>query len=336
VGGSHGKTTATAMIANVLIQAGKNPTVFLGGEDYAFGNFRLGQNIAVAEACEYKKNITDLKSKIGVVLNVDCDHMDSYKDIGEIKSTFADFVDNSIAVVNADDENCKDIFNSTTVSFGVEKLATYQARRIKKEVNGYSFSLYVHGLARGRIKLLIDGKHNVYNALATIAVCDMLGVKFSDIKAGLEKFCGVKRRNELLGNYKGLNFFADYAHHPKEIKATLLSFKEKREEYIMVFQPHTYSRTKFLMEEFIEALKDEKLLIVYKTYPAREEYDMAGSAKTLYERIKRVSSGKVLYVEDEKELYDLIEKNRLGYDGVLFLGAGDIYYVAQYLLKELH
>ena len=335
VSGCHGKTTATAMIANVLINAKKDPTVFLGGEDYSFGNYRNGgKDVAVAEACEYKKNFLDVKPNISVVLNIDNDHMDAYKDMTEMLNAFTEFTKNTIAVINADDALASKIFNSTTVTFGIEKKATYMAKKLRYNNAGYTFTAYAFGRAVGTIKLKVAGRHNVYNALSAIAVCDVMNIPFFIIKRALENFKGVKRRNEYIGEFFGLNCYADYAHHPKEIEATLTAFSESGEDYVTVFQPHTYSRTKLLMDDFIKVLKDKKPLIVLKTYSAREEFDENGSAKTLFDKICEVSGENCNYVQDQIELKESLEKLAIGKKRAIFLGAGDVYDIAKNIIVQ--
>ncbi len=333
VSGSHGKTTTTDMIANVLIENNLNPTVFLGGEDKSFLNFRLGESdIALTEACEYQKNFLDIKPKLAVVLNIDNDHMDTYATMGEEVLAFSEFVRGAIAIVNADDENAKKIFNLSTITFGIQNSAVYTAKSIRHNGKGYSFTLYVYGKKIGRIDLKIDGKHNVYNALGAIAVCDNLKIPFMAQKRSLEKFCGVKRRNEFLGRAFNLDVFADYAHHPSELKAMISTYSPQK-RYITVFQPHTYSRTKFLMNEFIKCFKTCSPLIILKTYPAREKYDKKGSAKTLYENIYKENKN-VYYAQNKRQLGELISWLCPDYDAVMFFGAGDVYQIAVDLVKN--
>ncbi len=333
VSGCHGKTTATAMIADALIVANKNPTVFLGGENKNFGNYLMGdEKICLAEACEFKKNFLDIKPKISVVLNIDKDHMDSYDDESDLISAYSQFVVGSISVINADDPLCEKIHNSTSVSFGINILATYSARNVKFNGIGYTFTAYAYSMKLGTVKLSVIGKHNVYNALATIAVCDLLKIPFSKVKLALENFTGVKRRAEYLGSVNNLDYYADYAHHPKEIMATVKAFSYLDKPMTVVFQPHTYSRTKYLMQEFIDALKEIDNLIIYSTYPAREKFDLLGDAKTLYQNLKKEKD--CFYAFNEKELANRIKEISIDNACVLFLGAGDIYDIAKKLLNE--
>jgi len=286
ISGCHGKTTTTAMLSEIFISAGLDPTVFLGGEYSYFGNYRKGDSeYAVVEACEFRKSFLDLSPKISVVLNIDNDHMDSYNGMSDLVDSFKCFVGDNLSVINADDKYAEYISNCTTVTFGIKSPANYYAKDIRRGKNGYSFTACAYAKAYGRINLKVLGKHNIYNALCAFAVSDLMGINFKDIKRGLENFYGVKRRNEYLGEKFGLKWFADYAHHPTELKASIEAFSSAGKDFVTVFQPHTYSRTERLMHDFIEALKPVKNLIVYKTYPAREKFNYKGSAKTLYDNL---------------------------------------------------
>jgi len=333
VSGSHGKTTTTAMISNVLKRAKRNPLCFIGGEDLNLGNFAFGDNeVAVCEACEYKKNFLDIFADIAVVLNVDNDHLDCYGSIENEIVTFSDFIKNTLAVINADDENSKMLFHGATVSFGIKKPACYQAFNLRRDYLGkYSFSVRAYSSYRGRINLNVIGKHNVYNALATVTVCEMLGLSFNVIKKGIEAFCGVKRRAEYIGDFKGIKVFADYAHHPSEIKEVIKAFSAEKNS-LVIFQPHTYSRTECLMCEFIESLAKCKDLVIYKTYPARECFNSKGSSFKLYENLTSFTN--VVHTTSPKELNKILDD----YDGkvekILVLGAGDIYDIAKNIVKS--
>ena len=326
VSGCHGKTTTTAMIANILIKAKKSPTVFLGGDDYVFGNYLHGDSeYVVAEACEYNRSFLDLKPKIAVCTNIDNDHLDTYGDINGVIKAFKEFVSCGIAVINADDPNCKRIQTCATVTFGIDKPANYYATSLIEKDGCYSFTLNAHAKRYGRVKLNVAGKHNVYNALAAFAVCDMLGVYFGEIKKSLENFKGVKRRNEYIGEYNGVNFYADYAHHPKELEYSFETFDKKLSEYITVFQPHTYSRTEYLMNDFINILSKRKILIIFKTYPAREKYNEKGCAKTLVDNLKEIKKEKIYYAETVEDLLNIIEINNKTTKNAAIFGAGDLY-----------
>ncbi len=326
VSGCHGKTTTTAMIANVLVATKKDPTVFLGGDDYTFGNYREGKgDVIITEACEYNRSFFNLRPKIAVCLNIDNDHLDTYGTMEEIISAFKQFVLGGIAVINADDINCKKISTCATVTFGIDNKANYYATSLKEKDGCYSFVLNAHAKRYGRVKLKVVGKHNVYNALAAFAVCDMLGVYFGDMKKVLESFKGVKRRDEYIGRYNQVDFYADYAHHPKELECSIDAFNKKYKNYITVFQPHTYSRTEYLMKDFVKALSLSDTLIIYKTYAAREEYSENGSAIKLVEKIKEEKAEIVYYVEKVEDLMNIISINKKQSDKVVIFGAGDLY-----------
>ncbi len=332
VAGSHGKTTATSMITDVLTEAGLNPTAFIGGHHLKYGNFKYGlKNCVVAEACEYKKNFLYLKPSVPVVLNLDDDHLDSYKGMQDLERAFSEFIKGYISVVNADDERALKISDVLSVTFGIKNSATYTAREIRKNGLGYSFNLYKCNNKLGRIKLKIKGKHNIYNALAAAAVGDISGADFRQIKSALEKFSGVKRRNEFLGEIFSMPAICDYAHHPKEI--TAFSDNEVKRE-ITVFQPHTYSRTEKLMDDFVKSLAEQRCVIIYKTYPAREKYSKKASAKALYKRLKRVRARDTYYSSNPLKLKLLLKKLSLRYNKVYFLGAGDIYDVCKNKLLD--
>lgn len=328
ISGSHGKTTTTALIAETMVAAGLNPTVFLGGERETFGNFRLGGNsFAVAEACEYQRNFLDLKPNIAVILNIDNDHVDTFKTMDEATEAFSQFSKNSFSIINADDEYARKVFNSSTVTFGITNLATYTAKYIDKKENR-SFTAYAYGKRLGRINLKIAGEYNVYNALAAIALLNELKVPFKFIQSAFRDFDGVKRRNEYLGRAFGVKCFADYAHHPTEISALL---NNKTEKTLAVFQPHTYSRTKALLKDFVFALKKADGVIIYKTYPAREKFMAEGDGKCLYEELMKDFSGEVFYAASYSALNNLLKNHAFNYRKILFIGAGDIYFIAKKL-----
>ena len=336
IAGSHGKTTATAMIANAFIESKKSPTVFLGGEDYSFGNYLNGDgSVVIAEACEYKKSFLDMEANVSVVLNIDDDHLDCYNNIEDIENSFKSFVGKSVAIINSDDKRASKIFNATTITFGIENNATYTAKNIKEKGAYYSFTACAYGRKLGAINLSILGKHNIYNALATIAVCDLFKLPFSQVKKAIEQFKGVKRRNEYIGKYYNLPCYADYAHHPNEIKATLTAYSKADIKHITVFQPHTYSRTKILMEDFLQVLKGVKPLIIMQTYSAREIFDDSGSAYTLYKNIKDMGNDKVFYAQNEEQIQSLIDENiDKKSQRILFLGAGDVYEKAKNIIVQ--
>ncbi len=338
ISGSHGKTTTTAMLANMLINANLKPTIFLGGEDKNFNNYLKGSSdIIVAEACEYQRNFLDLNPKISIVLNIGNDHMDTYSTIEQTKKAFYDFSKNSISIINVDDKMAKEICTSTSITFSKNGLANFMAKNLSYNGKGYSFTVYLGGLRLGRIRLSIAGEHNVYNALSVVAVGQLLKVPFSKVKSSLEKFFGVKRRNEFIGNVFGLDIYCDYAHHPKEISAMLSTYSKQKGKFITIFQPHTYSRTRLLINDFKSCFKACSPLIIYKTYPAREKYDRKGSARSLYNQLMKqetLMEKQIYYASGKQELENVLKSLSCGMDKAVFFGAGDIYNVAKDIVQN--
>lgn len=331
VAGSHGKTTCTSMCAHILKSVQVPFAAHIGGEDAAFGNFYMdGDEYLVTEACEYKKNILKIRAETAILLNIDRDHMECYDGEADLLNCFRKYCERAkTAFVCADDEKCR--WMGDFPSFGIEdSLADYRAVDLRSTGETYSFTVKEYDKALCRIRLRAIGRCNVYNALAAFAATRAWGFDENEICKGLESFTAVKRRFEKVGTYRGASFICDYAHHPKEIRSTLATAKGlcKGTLYV-VFQPHTYSRTKLLMNEFTEVLSQVNNLMLYKTYPAREKYDEEGSAERLAEYI-----GNALYSENAYVLKTWIKKTVREGDAVLFLGAGDIYYVAQFLLKS--
>lgn len=333
VAGSHGKTTCTSMCAHILKSANVPFTAHIGGMDLEFGNFySSGYEYLITEACEYKKNFLKVKADSTVILNIDLDHMECYKDEADLIASFRRYARTAkSAFICIDDERCQKLGDFST--FGVNNaLADYHATDIRANGERYSFTIEEYGKALCRVRLRAIGFCNVYNALAAFALMRSFGFNEKEIAKGLESFQAVKRRFEKIGEYKGASFICDYAHHPNEIRSTILTAERLcRGKLYVVFQPHTYSRTKLLMADFINVLRPVKNLVIYKTFPAREKYDGAGSAERLAQRI-----GGCLYSENVYVLKLWIKKTVKEGDAVLFLGAGDIYYAAKYLLKELN
>lgn len=332
ISGSHGKTTATAMLTHVLQAGGLFPTAFIGGNDKNYGNFKSGKkDIVITEACEYKKNFLDLKPDITVILNVDNDHLESYKDFNEEVKSFSLFAKNSVCVINADDKNFSLICPENYITYAIKNTAKYCAKNIREESGKISFTVYYCNKKLGRLTVFCEGKHNVYNALAVIAVARFLGVKFCDIQKGFYNFCGVERRNEYLGKIEKINCYSDYAHHPTEINAFLKS-QINLEKTLVVFQPHTYTRTENLMGEFIKSLSKCKNLIVYKTFPAREKYKKSGSAYTLYKNLLK-NNVHVYYEKTFKGIENRL-KDIPDIEKIVFIGAGDLYFYAKKRAKK--
>ena len=324
VSGCHGKTTCTSMLAHIFSCAGKKFCVHIGGNDIKFKNhYYCGDDYFITEACEYKKNFLLLKPDVAVILNSEADHLECYGNAKNLKEAYKQFSDSADISVTL----FKDGFHDG-ITFGTEKGANYSAHNIKNVAGMYSFSAYENGSMLGNVRLSVFGRHNVLNALAAIAAARSVGVAFDYIAEGLNGFTGVERRFERLGSAYGAQVFADYAHHPTEIKATVRTAKKiTRGRLFVVFQPHTYSRTKNLFKDFVSVLSKQSNLLIYRTFAAREYFDDAGSAFTLARAIK-----KSRYGEEERDILNFISDAREG-DTVLFLGAGDIYDTAKRIIR---
>ena len=333
VAGSHGKTTCTSISAHVLRACGVPFMAHIGGEDSLLGNYCFnGFEYLITEACEYKKNLLYLKPEVAILLNIDKDHMECYESEDDLAHCFYEYcLSAKTAFVCSDDKRYVQF--SRFPSFGIKNvLSDYRATELRADGERYSFTIEEYGRALCRVKLNAIGYCNVYNALAAFAAMRSLGFDEKEIVKGLQNFSSVKRRFEKIGEYHGASFICDYAHHPKEILSTVATAKRIcRGRLYVVFQPHTYSRTKLLMQEFTDALEGVENLLIYKTYPAREKYDAEGSAERLAQIV-----GNCLYIENAFTLKTWIKQTLKEGDILLFLGAGDIYYVAEYVLGKLN
>lgn len=339
VAGSHGKTTCTAMCAHILKETGVPFAAHIGGEDFSLDNFTMtGTEFLVTEACEYKKNLSKIHADSAILLNVDKDHLECYSGVEELKQHFFDYVKAAkTSFLCADDVNCRKFIEKNllqnAILFGCDDINNdYNATEIKRTVDGYKFCVTEYGKRLCHAQIHVAGRHNVYNALAAFACLRSYGFDERQIVEGLRRFKGIRRRFERLGEAYGAMVIADYAHHPREIAATLCAAEEffftkkDKGKLFVVFQPHTYSRTKMLMEEFVEVLQGVENLVVYRTFAARESYDEEGSAKALSDRL-----GNAIYADNVHTLETYLKTSVKETDVVLFLGAGDVYTVAQYL-----
>lgn len=326
ISGCHGKTTCTAMLAHIFAAANKQFCAHIGGRDKTFSNtYYCGNSYFLTEACEYKKNFLLLKPDIGVVLNSDADHLECYGNKENLTAAYRQFLSGAgVSVAPFGDKVAGGI------TFGYSKNADYHVKNVKSVGGFYSFMVCEGATELGSIKLSVYGKHNVLNALAAIAVARSAGIPFNLAKEGITAFSGVERRFEIIGTVNGAPVIADYAHHPNELRATIKTAKKVTSgRLFVVFQPHTYSRTKNLFKDFVKALSPLNNLLVYRTFAAREYFDDAGSALTLSQSLKKSK-----YADDPLSLSDYFSLAKQG-DTVLVLGAGDIYDIAKSVLKTI-
>lgn len=326
IAGTHGKTTTSAMISEIFIAAGLNPTCHIGGEVKNFNsNLKLGDNnYFITEACEYKKSFEKIFSTCAVVTNIERDHMDCYTNLKDLRDAFKIFSENSNEhLVTGDLKLPYEINKKLNVcSCGVADYYDYYAENLKAKNGCYEFDCYEFGKFLMHFKLNVMGKYNVKNALYAICVARKFNIELSIIYSALINFNGVKRRNEFMGEISGVPVYADYCHHPTEIKNSIMGFNEIYKNILCVFQPHTYSRTVALKKEFGICFDGVKKLIIFKTYAAREKYDYNGSETALFKKIKL--KNKVLALNFD-ELVAQLKPGLNQFDVILVLGAGDLY-----------
>ncbi len=338
VAGTHGKTTSTSMLSHIALAAGVDPTISLGGELPAIGgNIRIGGgDWFICEACEYHQSFLRFFPLVSIILNVDRDHMDYFRDMAHIFETFRALADltpeDGAVVVNADDENALRAIAGTParcITCSTQKEADYMAREITLQENGCpAFSVYENGTLLGAVLLSVHGLHNVSNALCTIAAARFLGLPFPQIAKGLSDFKGVGRRFETKGTKDGVIVIDDYAHHPTEIAATLRVASECTKGKVhCVFQPHTYTRTKSLFSEFVQVFSEAEPLIL-DIYAAREKDTGLVSAKELADAIPGAT-----YFPSFEACTAFLRANLQPGDMLLTMGAGDVYKIGELFLN---
>lgn len=339
VSGTHGKTSTTGMLAHIFYEAKKNPTVLIGGElNLIDGNMHIGsEDYFVSEACEYHRSFLDFSPHTAIILNIETDHLDYYKDLADIKSAFADFakIASGNVIINADDENTVDAVTDTganIVTVSSKTVADIYAKNIQaNSFCEYSFDVYSGEGFLTSVSLGVSGRHHVNNALCAFAAAYTLGLQPDVISRGLHSFHGVKRRFELKGSPKGIRIYDDYAHHPTEIMATLQTIEafDARNKYIL-FQPHTYTRTYTLFDDFITSLSGNLNVIITDIYAAREKDNGKVSSKILAEKISNA-----VYIPTIEEAAEHIISTAKSGDLVMTVGAGDIYKAGEYILEKL-
>jgi len=345
IAGTHGKTTTTSLIATVLAAGGLDPTVVIGGRLNSLGsNARLGQGeFLVAEADESDGSFLKLMPTIAVVTNIDADHLDYYKGIEEIKETFLEFLHKipffGLAVVCLDHPNIQSLIpklKKRFTTYGLTAQADFQAEEIEFEGLSTSFDVLFQRRRLGRLSLRMPGLHNVYNSLATVATAFELDLPFRTVQEALAEFSGIQRRFQIKGDKRGILIVDDYGHHPVEIIATLKAAKTGwKRRLIVVFQPHRYTRTKALFNEFLTAFYDAEVLILTEIYPAGEERIEGVEARALFDGIRESGHRDVTYLPEKKEIVEHLLKILRPGDMVITLGAGDIWQVADELVERL-
>jgi len=345
IAGTHGKTTTTSMVSLVLMEGGIDPTVIVGGRirGLAGSNARLGKGeFIVVEADEFDRSFLSITPTIAVLTTLETDHLDCYRDLDDIKSAFIQFAGKvpfyGFVVLCLDEPALQDIMpkiKKKIVTYGLNGQADLQAVDIVHRQNRTKFTVVGDGKDLGEIEIQIPGVHNVQNALAAIAVGLELGVPFSKVRTGIEKFTGVFRRWEVKAEFDGITVIDDYAHHPTEIRATLAGAKAGwRRRTVCVFQPHLYSRTRDFYDDFGRAFFNADVLIVTDVYPAREEPIQGVSGELIANAAKEFGHKQVHYVPDKKEVPGFLKTITRAGDIVITMGAGDIWKFGEEYIRE--
>ena len=330
VAGSHGKTTATSMIGNIFIEAGKDPTIHVGGiMKNIHSNVLVGKGkYFITEACEYKDSFLHLLSDISVVLNEDPDHLDYFKNKENYYKSFEKFAKNTkkegVLIVNNDDFFAKKLKTSNKFSYSINNNSDLQAKNIHQNNGLISFEIYYLGLNFGLVQIHALGLHNVYNALAAVAVGICSGISLQIIKNALLNFEGVERRLEIISKIKGANIIHDYAHHPDEIIASIKAIKNSfGGKVVCVFQPHTFSRTRDLYYEFCHCFIEADEVWLLPIYPAREKPVAKITSKFLAKGVSKYNNI-VRYFSNFDKCFTFITKTASDNMTFLIMGAGDI------------
>lgn len=341
ISGTHGKTTTTAMMACVLVEAGLDPTAIVGSTVKAWdSNVRAGKNTDyfVVEACEYQAHMLELHPTAIVLTNIEEDHLDYYKDLNHIHKTFQQYINllpsDGILIRNADDSECRDLgFDGHTISYSIEEPADVMATNIEKKGHQQTFAV-----GKDTYTINVPGDFNIYNALAVIAYVQHLQIPPNKINAGLQKFTGTWRRFEHVGTYKGADVISDYAHHPTAVTGLLHAAKEwyPGRRIVIVFQPHQHNRTKRLFEGFITAFAEADLIILQEIFDvagreANDDQDV--SSQDLASAVE--ATGKMaIYSPDQEKTKQLLAEHVENKDVVLIVGAGDVYTIAEDITRK--
>jgi len=343
ISGTHGKTTTTSMVSEILLHAETDPTLSIGGILKSIeGNIRIGKSgYFVTEACEYTNSFLSFFPKIGIILNIEEDHLDFFKDINDIRHSFRAFAEllpaDGTLIINGEIDNYKEITDGLAcrvITYGSSPSYDYYAENISYDEQAHpTFTLKSNDTER-TFSLAVPGSHNVSNALAAIALADLLKLANKDITSALAQFTGTNRRFEYKGSLNGVTIIDDYAHHPTEITATLSAAKNYPNKSIWcVFQPHTYTRTKAFLPEFAQALSLADHVVLADIYAARETDTLGISSETLKEEIEKL--GHTCYhFPSFEEIEKFLLKNCINGDLLITMGAGDVHKIGENLLKK--
>lgn len=342
VAGTHGKTTTTSMVSHILLAAKADPTITVGGILSAIrGNLRVGQSETfITEACEYTNSFLNFRPKYSIILNIEAEHLDFFKDLADVRHSFRLFAENTKAdgalIINGAIENLGEITEGLpckVFTFGLTPDCDYYATDIRYDEKGCAYFTAMHdGQVLGNLHMQVPGEHNVGNALSAIACCEQAGIPFSAIAEGLEAFHGADRRFQYKGEVDGVTVIDDYAHHPTEIRATLTAAKNyPHNRLVLVFQPHTYSRTKAFLQDFAEVLSLADVVVLADIYAAREKNTIGISSRDILQLLQE-NGTECYYFPSFEEIEKFLLKKCMHGDLLITMGAGNVVEIGESLL----
>ena len=345
VSGTHGKTTTTSMLSQIMLEGNTDPTILVGGIMPAIhGNTRVGHSDKlITEACEYTNSFLSFKPNMAIILNVAADHLDFFKDLDDIRHSFRKFAelvpDDGFLVINSDIDNLEyftDGLKCKVITVGSDPAKSdYSAANIEfDQFAKGSYDLVVNGEKSFHVALNVTGEHNIYNSLAAIAAAHAMGISDENIKAGLTQYGGTDRRFQYKGKVGDVTIIDDYAHHPDEITATIKTAKHyPHKKMWVVFQPHTYSRTKSLLPEFGKALKEADAVVLADIYAAREKDTLGVSSLDVKKEIEKYGT-EVHYYPSFSEIENFLLESCSPGDLLITMGAGDVVKIGEHLLGK--
>lgn len=344
VAGTHGKTTTTSMISQILLVAKADPTISVGGIlESIGGNIRVGgSEVFITEACEYTNSFLHFHPKYSIITSVEAEHLDFFKDIDDIRRSFHEFAGNTshdgVLIINGQIEALDQITNNLSCSvttYGLCENDDFYAKNITYNDHACGTYTLMHKTEDlGTVSLSVPGRHNVSNSLAAIALCLNLGLPLDVIKKGLLQFGGTKRRFEYKGTKNGITVIDDYAHHPTEVAATLTAARNyPHGRIICVFQPHTYSRTKAFLSDFARVLSMADIVVLADIYAAREKNTIGISSKDLLTELQK-NGQESYYFPSFDEIETFLSEKCINNDLLITMGAGDVYLIGEHLLQQ--
>ncbi len=345
VAGTHGKTTTTSMIGEILTAAGLDPTIVVGGKVVNLNtNAKVGQGeYLVVEADEFDRSFLKLTPSIAIITTLESEHLDCYQDFNEIRKAFLEFANKvpfyGNVVLCISEKSVSDLMpdiKRPIITYGLAPEADLYAENLNFHENQSNFKVKVKGKKLGQVQLSVPGVHNVKNSLAAMAVGLELEIQWEIIKSALQNFKGVRRRFEIKGVKKEIMVVDDYAHHPSEIRATLAAAKQGwNKRVIAVFQPHLFTRTRDFYQDFGHSFENSDMVVLMDIYPARETPIPGVTSQLIVETARQTGHPQVHYYPDKSQLLEFLKKNCRSGDMVITLGAGDIYKLGEQFLKEL-